>query len=154
MTLGSDHFPRIVYQSPDQALQFIRCLDADCTATTTTPIDSNTANSPGAYGATIILGDDHLPRVVYADCGADNDVHFVRFTGEDTPGVNTDLTIAAGVNINCWPYSEVSMAIGPDHFARITYEDGSTFHLKLIRCTNADCTTPVISDVDANPSHD
>jgi hypothetical protein len=150
MTLGPDGFARILYQDIDQALQFVRCEDESCDTRTTTLIDNNIDNSPGAYGQAVVIGQDDLPRVLYANCGTDYDVHFVRFTGEDNPSVNTNLT-DVGVDINCSPYDETNIVIGPDGFARIVYMDGlNDDYLKLARCTDADCTTPVITVIDDN----
>ena len=146
---GPDHFPRILSDDASRALWFIRCLDQDCTATTTTPIEANASKAPGQYGAMITMGDDHFPRIVYADNGTDEHVHYVRCTNDDcTSPVNTDL----GVD-NYDGYQVVSIAIGQDHFARLTYQDNNDATLRLLRCTNDDCTSPVNTIVDNRSSN-
>ncbi len=155
LALGSDGFARTLYRNKDDnTLSLIRCLDEDCTTKNVIPIESNGDAEPGEYGESIIMGNDDLPRVLYANCGTNYDVHFVRFTDANTPGVNTNLT-NAGVDMECSPYNELSsIALGPDGFPRFVYEDGADSKFKLGRCTNADCTSPVITSVQSDTTND
>ena len=144
-SIGPDGFSRIVYQNkPDNILKYIRCEDKDCVNNTVTTVDSNSANSPGDYGQQILNGPDNLPRILYSNCGDDSNMHFVRFTAEDTPSINTNLTLL-GVNPECWPYASSSMIIGTDNLVRMVFFDSLDYNPKLARCTNEDCTNVVIT---------
>jgi hypothetical protein len=152
LTLGADGFARIIYLDTDGKLNLVRCLDQDCATKNIIPVDTNTNNDPGYYGMSTVMGDDDLPRVAYANCGDNYDVHFVRFTDADTPGVNTTIS-DVGVIIECNPYAEASsMAIGADGFVRLVFQDGNDEELKLARCTDADCTAPVVTTVEPDAS--
>jgi DNA-binding transcriptional MerR regulator len=52
--------------------------------------------------------------------------------------------------IDQWEYGfvPVDVALGPDGFARISVQDGSS-DLHFVRCTNADCSTRIITNVDS-----
>jgi streptogramin lyase len=154
LSLGPDGFARIIYLDTNLNLNLVRCLDADCVTKSIIPVDTNSNNAPGLYGMSTIMGSDGLPRIAYANCGSDYDVHFVRFTDADTPGVNTNLT-SVGVAIECTPYAAVSsMALGPDGFVRMAYADGNDGELKLARCTDDACASPVITSIVTDVSND
>jgi hypothetical protein len=155
MTLGPDGFARIVSSNADGFLQMVRCLDQDCITKSAISIDENSDYDPGYYGTSIHMGLDGFPRIMYENCGNNNyDVHYVRFSDDETIATNTNLTTQSGVAPECSPYDEATMAVGQDGFSRYIYMDGAgDDELKLVRCTDNDCTDPVISIIDPDGSN-
>jgi sugar lactone lactonase YvrE len=143
LALGSDGFGRIVYMNADGNITFVQCLDADCTTSNTNLITSDNDDNIGYYGVAIVMGDDDLPRIQYEDYNT-SIVHFVRCTVADcSTFVNTEVAADGS-----YSYAQFGIAIGPDHFARILYESSnSPYDIQLVRCTDADCTSPVITAV-------
>ncbi|MEI6649915.1 MAG: carboxypeptidase regulatory-like domain-containing protein [Candidatus Moraniibacteriota bacterium] len=147
LTSGSDGFARIVYAKPDNSLWVYTCLDNDCSATTSYQI-ADGANGPGRYGVEIAKGPKGFPRVAYFDGWGGNANHFVRCLDADCAGVVD--TVFGGQHL--FGTANISLSMGTDGFARIVYPQ-STDILEYARCTDADCTTPVITTIVSDPGN-
>lgn len=150
--LGYDGLVNFTYMDSNYKLIYVRCLDQDCITKSSTTIDENLdGNFPGYQNQSIIIGNDHLPRILYTNIYGNNDIHFVRFTAIDTPGINTNLTNSNIFSVN--NFNQKSMVIGSDNFIRIVYFDSEDNNkLKLARCTNDVCTSTVITTLDQTNS--
>ncbi|MFQ5779598.1 MAG: hypothetical protein ACE5HN_02275 [Nitrospiria bacterium] len=120
LAIGSDGFARISYY--------------DVTI-------SNVGASPS-----VVIGADGFARVSYYDA-TKGDLRFARCTDADC--TNRVITSVDGTRDTGDVGSNSSLANGPDGFPRISYYDATNGDLKFARCTDADCTTPVITTVDS-----
>ncbi len=142
--LGTDGFARIAYYRINGGdLRFLQCTNDDCTTKVITPVD--TTDNVGKY-TSIALGTDGFARISYRDEDND-DLKFVRCLDADCTVKNITSVDTAG---NLGDFG-TSLALDANNFAYISYRasGGSTDDLKLARCTNEDCTTKVITTVDA-----
>ncbi|MEI8344228.1 MAG: carboxypeptidase regulatory-like domain-containing protein [Candidatus Moraniibacteriota bacterium] len=147
MTSGSDGFARIIYTKPDGSLWVYSCLDNNCATTTSHQIADGT-NGPGSYGAEITKGLDGFPRIAYFDGYGTSANHFVRCLDADC--VSFSDTVFGGEHQ--WGMAGISLAMGTDGFARIIYPQ-TTDTVEYARCTNADCTTNVITTIVNDPGN-
>ncbi len=156
LTLDSNGFAHILYAKSDYSLWVYTCHDDDCspsgpTATTSNKIADGAYATPGRYGAEITMGQDDFPRIAYYDdyYSSGHKNHFVRcIDAECTSVVNT---VVGGENTN--GLAGISLTIGADdRYARIVYPQGGDT-VEYARCTDDDCTTPVITSVVSNPGN-
>lgn len=144
LKMGADGFARIAYwYDASSDVRFARCLNADCTLRNIRNVE--TAGNVGEY-ISLTLGADGLGRMSYYDA-SDGSLKYTRCLNADctTPAVITTIDGAGpAVNVGKW----TSILLGSDGLARISYHDTTNGTLKFVRCTNADCTTKIISVVD------
>jgi len=142
LALGSDGFARIsYYKATGGDLKFARCLDADCSSKNITTVDSS--GDVGSY-TSLVFGADGFARISYRHEGSQS-LKFARCTNADCTAVTT-TTVDASVNAGDL---RTAIALGSDGFVRISYLDDTNDDLRLARCTNPDCTTRVVTTVDA-----
>jgi hypothetical protein len=150
MVMGSDGFARIAYSGND-GLHLVICNDQDCSSSTDQHIDGINGNT-GSYGIGLDITANGLVRLAYANNPSGWQTFYAACNDADC----TAPTIQA-IDTNFWGYQVASLALGPDGFARIAYEDnnnaaGDTYAFKLARCTDSACTSPVITVVQNDPT--
>jgi len=144
IVIGSDGLPILSYADQLGALRVshcnnIACADDDHTLTT---IDS--AAYFGPYTA-IAIGADNLPIIAYYEVGDGvlrvahcNDIYCLGANETITPLDDPPNYVG----------THLSMAIGADGFAVISYRDESASALRVAHCDNAPCTSATITTVD------
>ncbi|HET9850236.1 MAG TPA: right-handed parallel beta-helix repeat-containing protein [Candidatus Saccharimonadales bacterium] len=142
IAIGSDGFARISYYDVTNGyLKFARCINAACTTFNITTVDTGLI-IPGP--TSIAVGPDGFARIAYYDNnGSSGVLKFAQCTNDacTTSNIRTvDSTGDVGQG--------VSMVLGSDGFARISYYDNTNGDLKFAQCTNAACTISNITSVD------
>ncbi len=147
MVPGTDGFPRIAYfdNSPSPGtVNYIRCHDATCSTKTTKLIDIATYYED--HSVDITLGSDGFARIIYEDYN-DSSLKMARCTDADC--TSPVITVVDNVNSTPGGYG-MAIAMGPDDKPRITAADTGSGMLRFYRCTDADCTSPVVNDIEDN----
>ncbi len=142
LVLGADDFARISYYAISGGdLKFVRCTNADCSSKNITSVD--TSGDVGKY-TSVVLGSDGWARISYLH-ETNDDLKFARCLNADCTSANITTVDSSG-DVGSL---KTSVSLGPDGLARISYFDDTNDDLKLARCTNDNCTTKVITAVDA-----
>jgi hypothetical protein len=120
-------------------------------AATTISSNSNAVDSSGGWNISSVIASDGNDRIVQIG-GAGGGLHYYVCNNSDCSS-NTSTTVAT---FACGTsYQAASVAMAPDGFARIAYEDcpasGPTA-LKYIQCQNASCSTRATYTVDGTVS--
>jgi len=103
-------------------------------------------DSTGTVGqyTSIAIGSDNFPIISYHEVAGGN-LKLVHCTNIDCSSNNTPVTLDSTGTVGLY----TSIAIGTDNFPVISYWDGPSGDLKLVHCTNIDCSsndTPVTLD--------
>ncbi|MEO5635455.1 MAG: hypothetical protein ABIS26_00920 [Candidatus Paceibacterota bacterium] len=137
---GTDGFPRISYFVPSNsyALNYVRCINVNCTSPTITEVVSSTYG--GDYGGyNLAIGSDGFARIVYTD--EDEALQMVRCLDTDCTTKNINQIVD---NSNYPGEYGAEITFGTDGFPRIAYSDAnSPYANHFVRCTDADCTSPI-----------
>ncbi len=149
MVKGADGFARIAFfdnnASPTSTVSYIRCQDATCTTKTTQLIDSATYYSD-YHSVDTVLGSDGFARIIYLRY-SDGSLMLARCTDADC----TSPVITTVDSSNYYPGGYgMAIVMGQDDKPRIAAADANTGMLRYYRCTDADCTSPVVNDIEDN----
>jgi hypothetical protein len=144
IVIGSDLLPILSYIDTNGALRVSHCNNIACSGAdrTLTTID---ASSVFGIETAIAIGADNMPIIAYNDSAAGvlrvahcNDIYCLGANETITP--LDDPANSVGTH--------VSMAIGTDGFAIISYRDETASALRVAHCNNAACTSATITTVD------
>lgn len=144
MVIGNDGFPIIVITRAfdNNGLRIAHCPDATCTGqATTTELDPGVSVSDTKA---IAIGSDGLPIVAYVDDN-NEDLKLIHCTNVSCSSSDTPINLDTGA-VNS---AKVSIAIGSDNFAIISYQENILGNLQVIHCTNVSCSSfgsPVVLD--------
>ncbi|MCR4274445.1 MAG: hypothetical protein NUW02_00115 [Candidatus Campbellbacteria bacterium] len=140
--LGLDGFARVAYYDVTNAnLKFIQCTNIDCTTNVVTTIDST--GDVGQF-TSIAISSDGFARISYYDI-TNSALKFVQCTNDACS--TSVITTIDSVGI-VGKYTSLAI-LDSDGFARISYYDTTNKDLKFVQCTNAACSTSVITTVDS-----
>jgi hypothetical protein len=135
IAIGADGRPVISYHDLTAgALKVARCANADCTGASTITTVDDPANTVGAHSA-IAIGADGRPVISYHDLTA-GALKVARCANADCTGASTITTVDDPAN-SVGLYT--SIAIGLDGFPVISYHDGTSPALKVVKCSKATC---------------
>lgn len=133
-----------------RGLRVSHCNDADCSAATTTSIDT-TGNLGLGDGASIKIGGDGLPLISYRAPRSLNGPSSLKVA--HCANVACTSTTSAVIVDSLSSVGETSMAIGGDGFGLISFEDfnsgGTSGIIKVVHCLDALCTTSKSSVIDS-----
>ncbi len=144
---GVDGFPRIAYFDNWMAvLRFVTCLNMDCSINIRTSPDSVV----GVPGGTPLnknqvdfkIGTDGFPRIAYI---TDRDLWYIQCTNDPCTTRSSRTLIASAAADQS--FASPRMSLDSSNNAYITYSDYdsvfpySASSFKLVRCTNATCST-------------
>lgn len=136
--------PVISYRDfTDNSLNVLHCTNPDCSGTQTP--QSPDAGGVGSYTA-IALGADGNPVLSYFD-QANRDLKVLRCTTADCSG--DQVSFAPDTLRTVGQFSDIE--VGPDDRPVISYFDRSNGDLKVLRCSNLDCSgaqAPVVADAE------
>lgn len=137
LAIGTDGFPVISYMDDFVGhLKVAKCNDAACAGgdETITTVDAP-VNDVGYY-TSITIGADGFPVISYFDISAGN-LKVAKCDDEACAGGNEIInTVDASANVvGAWS----SIAISPDGFPVISYQDDTAFTLKVVKCDDAAC---------------
>ncbi len=141
--LGQDDFSRIAYFDADDSysLKFVRCINEDCTSPIVTTVVAETGGY--YYGAYFMsLASDDFARILYDD--PDGNLQMIRCLDNNCSTKNINEIDGSG-NYNGEYGAEVTF--GLDGFPRIVYAKADGSGQYFARCTDADCTSPIITSV-------
>ena len=146
IAIGVDSFPVISYRDlTTRSLKVAKCVNADCTGTSTITTVDDPANAVGQF-TSIAIGTDGFPVISYHDITAQS-LKVAKCVNAACTGTSTITTVDDPVN-NVGQYT--SIAIGADGFPVISYQDITAQSLKVAKCVNAACTgASTITTVDA-----
>jgi len=147
MLKGLDGFARIgFYDYADAQIKFVRCTDLDCTSPITAIVSDPRQVYPGPTSVSMALGPDGFARFSYTD-NTNGNLRLARCSDIDC----TSPIITTVDATNNYPgYAGNKIIMGSDGFPRIAAVDNNTYMLRLYRCTDADCTSPVVSQIEDN----
>jgi predicted regulator of Ras-like GTPase activity (Roadblock/LC7/MglB family) len=149
IAIGLDGLPVLSYNADtagftNSTLRVAKCLDLGCTSATITTVDDG-VNKVGAYNS-IAIGHDGSPVISYYDSTAQA-LRVAKCVNAACTGTSTITLVddpPPGTIVGIY----TSIAIGPDGFPVVSYEDFDGY-LKVAKCTNPACTgASVISVVD------
>ncbi len=141
VTIGSDGFARLAYYTgAAQDLIFVQCTNASCSTKVTTTVDST--GNVGGY-SDITMGLDGFVRISYAD-NTNSDLKFVQCTN----AACSTSVITTVDSTNVVAQGQTSIAVGSDGFARIGYYDLTAASYKFAQCTNAACSSSVLTNIE------
>jgi hypothetical protein len=142
IVVGSDGFARLAYYTQTgQDLAFVRCTNLNCSTKVVTIADS-TGNVGG--DTSMALGSDGFARISYSD-NQNSDLRYTQCLNADCSLTSSSAVDSAGQS--AWNFTSLKM--GPDGFPRILYDDNATKTIKYVQCTNAACTTNVITTIES-----
>jgi len=136
--IGQDGFPAIAYQdgSSNQDLKFVHCTSIDC-STSDSPL---TLVSNGQVQSSLSMkkGSDGFPVIAYSNyISPTQGLRLIHCTSVDCSTADTPLDLHV-VNVSV---DRLSLEIGSDGFPITIYSEGISRELKLIHCTNVECST-------------
>jgi hypothetical protein len=136
ITMGADGFPLVSYYSErGRALGVVNCLDAACTRSQTTTLDSSAQIGLGA-GNSIAVDKDGLPVVAYYD-GVAGDLKLFRCKNDRCPlSSSTEKTLDTGGDVGARPTVRVSR----NGAIAVAYEDRTNGQVKLTTCGDSTCS--------------
>jgi hypothetical protein len=139
MAIGVDGLPVIAFKD-DINLRVAHCENPACTVFTITNVDGGTAQV--GFFNSLAIGADGYPVISYIDL------------------TNYYLKVAKCLDVACMSstqnfvhylgtgnQSNTSLAIGVDGYPIISFFDATNYDLKVVHCTNADCSgypTPTV----------
>lgn len=136
LALGADDLPVIsFYDANDGDLSILHCGDASCSSGNTVAFP-DTEDWVGDFSS-LAVGTDGLPVVSYRDgtAGGLNVLHCGNVTC-------TAGNVVTPVDLTASPLGyDTSIAIGADGFPVVSYFDGASNDLKVLRCGSADCAS-------------
>ena len=138
ITIGTDGLPIISYYDyTNYDLKVIHCSEIDCSNTgsnTITTVDST--NDMGRYSS-ITIGTDNLPIISYWDV-TNQDLKVIHCSEIDcsNTGSNTITTVDSLGSVGWY----TSITISTDGLPIISYYDSTNDNLKVIHCSEIDCS--------------
>ncbi len=143
IAVGADGFVRFIYWTNEESdLHFVQCTDLECDTKNDTLVAST---DPGNMDSILLLmGHDDLPRIVYA---AEYDtLNYIQCTNADCSSKTDNLIDNAG------QYYENGFALDANDLPSIVYNGyptgwGTPVDLKLAQCSDAACSSPVITSL-------
>jgi hypothetical protein len=135
LAIGADDLPVIsFYDADDGDLAILHCTNASCSAGTVASPD--TEDWVGDF-ASLAIGTDGLPVVSYRDGTAGG--LSVLHCGN---AACTSGNLITPVDLTASPLGyDTSIAVGAEGFPVVSYFDGATNDLKVLRCGSVDCAT-------------
>jgi len=135
IAIGTDGFPVISYYDSKWAnLKLVHCTNANC-STNDTPVTLDSTGIVGWY-TSIAIGTDGFPVISYY-YATEGDLKLVHCTNANCSTNDTPVTLDSTGIVG----QSTSIAIGTDGFPVISYYDRTHLDLKLVHCTNANCST-------------
>jgi hypothetical protein len=135
IAIGSDGFPVIVYGDANNArVNFVKCSDISCSgnASSTTGYATSTLVSDYDYGASLAIGTDGLPAIVFRSNSTD--LEFIKCHNVSCSALtNSSLDTQGATGYNN------SMAIGTDGYPVIMYQYNTGLDLNFAKCNNIAC---------------
>ncbi len=122
------------YDATNQALMVVHCTSVDCTEFDP-PTMVDDAGNVGQYSS-LAIGTDGYPVISYYDA-TNQTLMVVHCTRADCTEFDPPTLVDDAGNVG--QYS--SLAIGGDGNPVISYRDATNTSLKLVHCTNGDCTS-------------
>ena len=142
IAVGGDGFARLAYYTQTgQDLAFVRCTNLSCSTKVVTIADS--AGNVGG-DTSMVMGSDDFARISYSD-NQNSDLRYTQCLNADCTLANSSSMDTAGQS--AWNYTLIKM--GPDNFPRILYNENTAQSVKYVQCTNAACTTNVITTIES-----
>jgi predicted regulator of Ras-like GTPase activity (Roadblock/LC7/MglB family) len=134
IAIGADGLPVIAYRDlTNFDLKVAKCVNAACTAGTSTISTVDSAGFMGLF-ASIAIGADGLPVIAYLD-NSNGDLKAAKCANAACTGTSTLSTVDSAGNVGYY----ISIAIGADGLPVIAYFDASNFDLKAAKCANVFC---------------
>lgn len=145
IALGADGLVRIVYADYNtNDFIFVRCTNADCSTNVTTTLIN------GSYDySSVSFGPDGFARIAYEDYTTRPD-HLGYIHCLNANCTSKNITTVTGSSVHA--IYHISSATGTDGFTRIAYAENfgsGASKITYVRCTNADCTTSVVTTIDS-----
>src|SRR5262249_45131892 len=145
---GADGFPLVaVFDAPNHRLVVLHLNHASCSAPTSTPVDSTSANV-GRYPS-IAVGADGLGFVSYLD-GTNGNLKVAHCTNLACSTSQTHTVVSSGTVAD----DQTSVTVGTDGLPLISYVDNG--NLRVAHCADVGCTSvtsnPVYATTVAYPS--
>ena len=134
--IGTDTFPVISYYDETNGdLKVAKCVNVACTGTATlTAVD--TTGDVGQYSS-LAVGTDGFPVVSYQD-SANGYLKVAKCANAACTGTAAITTLDSSAFVG----SYTSIRVGADGLPVMSYQDSSTFDLKVVKCSNAACLLP------------
>jgi len=123
------------YDADNEALKVLHCTNPDCTGTQT----PRTVDNTGSVGrwTSLALDTTGNPVISYRD-DSNRALKVVHCTNPDCTGTQTPQTVDSTGDVARW----TSLALDTAGNPVISYRDDSNRALKVVHCTNPDCSGP------------
>ena len=137
MTIGSDGFPLIVYNSftfGDNRLNLIHCNSSDCSSIPPDPpivLESGSGFSPSFVD--IAIGTDNNPSIGYTDT---SDLKFVHCTSSDCSTFDSPITLISAGDVG----RHAEIEISNDGFPLLSYANVDSGSIEVLHCDAIDCS--------------
>ncbi len=141
IAIGADGLPVIGYTDFYGRLRVARCVNAACTGTSTVTIAEVTVYpAPGSGNPSVAIAAGGLPVISYV--GSDGTTATLKVMACANAACNSASTVATVVDDPAhWVGLGTSIAIPADGLPVIGYHDDTIQALKVVKCTDAACTT-------------
>jgi hypothetical protein len=142
LAIASDGFARFVYfDNSRNDLHYVQCTDADCTTKNNTIVVSD---NDEVTALSLVLDVNNLAHFTYL--AGYSQLHHVRCTNASCSS-SVDTLVDSADSVGLGSFYITSISLGSDGFARIVYDNygDDTSKLRMAQCTDADCTTPVLT---------
>ena len=144
IAIGDDGRGVIAYfDGKNKDLKVAKCVDTKCTSAAINTVDSTL--TAGHYPV-IVVRSDGYPVIAYQE-GQNKDLKYVRCTNRSCSTASTPVTLDSATDTG----HDISMALGTDGFALITYYDYTNSTINLIHCEDANCSSHSKTLVDNVP---
>jgi len=138
---GADGFPLVaVFDAANNRLVVVHCNDAFCSTSTSTPVDSTSANV-GRYPS-ITVGADGLGFVSYLDATNGN-LKVAHCANLACSTSQTHTVVSSGTVAD----DQTSVTVGTDGLPLISYVDNG--NLRIAHCADVSCTSVTSNAIDA-----
>ena len=138
---SSTGLPVISYQGPfGEGMNVIDCTVANCSAFNTEDIHDGVPGQAGAYSSMGVSPFDGFPAIAYRDeAGANLDLKFIKCADASCNTIKASSPVVLDSVGDVGLYTSITFA-STDGKPIITYYDQGNQDLKLIRCTDHECT--------------
>jgi hypothetical protein len=137
ITVGADGLGLIAFNG--DSLKVAHCVDVACSAVAASLVDTNTMTRPS-----LTIGADGLGLIAYTDSG-----HRLKVAHCSNP-LCSAVTISTLDSMAV--LADVSIVMGSDGFALISYSSLNGVQLRVAHCANALCNAATLNVLDPAPS--
>ncbi len=139
LVLDANGYPVIAYFDPSNSdLKVLRCSNVDCSGAQT-PSSPDTVGNVGFY-TSLVLDADGYPVISYYD-SSNGDLKVLHCSNVDCSGAQTPSSPDVVGNVGY----DTSLVLDANGYPVISYYDFGNEDLKVLHCSNADCSGPQTS---------